>query len=142
MSKTEEGGLWRTVLSAGLYKRNQGRLVRGLTSAALALTAALGAYTLYETLSIQFDKNIGYAVGGAIAVIFGWLAFRIVHWPVFAEFLISVEDEMQKVSWPSKLEQHRAVVVVLVTMLIMVVFMAVFDSFWWVILKTIGVLRA
>jgi len=45
-----------------------------------------------------------------------WLGFRIVNWPSFADFLIAVEAEMNKVSWPSRTELIRASMVVIVLM--------------------------
>jgi len=45
-----------------------------------------------------------------------WLGFRIVNLPSFADFLIAVEAEMNKVSWPSRTELIRASMVVIVLM--------------------------
>ncbi len=42
-----------------------------------------------------------------------WTSFRIIQWPLFADFLISVEGEMNKVSWPARNELLRASVVVM-----------------------------
>ena len=44
------------------------------------------------------------------------LDFAIVNWPSFADFLIAVEAEMNKVSWPSRTELIRASMVVIVLM--------------------------
>ena len=43
-----------------------------------------------------------------IAAIAAWVIFRLLNWPLFAEFLISVEAEMNRESWASKLEVARA----------------------------------
>ena len=43
----------------------------------------------------------------------GWIIFRIVHFPPFAEFLIATEAEMNKVSWTNKDDLFRATTVVL-----------------------------
>jgi len=42
-----------------------------------------------------------------------WASFRVVQFPPFADFLISVEGEMNKVSWPARGELLRASVVVM-----------------------------
>jgi len=55
---------------------------------------------------------------------------RLVNWPKFADFLISVEAEMTKVSWPTKTELYRASLVVIFTMALMAVVLFVFDLVW------------
>ena len=37
-----------------------------------------------------------------------WVAFRLVNMPAFADFLIAVEAEMNKVSWPTRGELFRS----------------------------------
>ena len=44
--------------------------------------------------------------------------FRLVNLPKFADFLIAVEAEMNKVSWPTRTELFRSSVVVIVTILV------------------------
>ena len=75
-----------------------------------------------------------------IAAIGGWLIFRMVNYPRFADFLISVETEMNKVSWASKTELYRATIVVLVTMFSLAFIMRAFDTLWALALKGIGIL--
>ena len=43
----------------------------------------------------------------------GWLIFRLVQYPPFADFLIATEAEMNKVSWTSRDDLNRATTVVL-----------------------------
>jgi preprotein translocase subunit SecE len=76
-----------------------------------------------------------------IVVLFGiWLAFRIVNMPRIAEFLIAVEAEMVKVSWPSTKELYVTTVVVITVMFIFCVFLAIYDFFWLHLFRWIGVL--
>jgi preprotein translocase subunit SecE len=56
-----------------------------------------------------------------------WLAFRIVNIPRFADFLISVEAEMNKVSWPSRGELYRASLVVIVVIFLLTAILLFFD---------------
>ncbi len=62
------------------------------------------------------------ALPAAFAVVLGWIIFRIVHFPPFAEFLIATEAEMNKVSWTNKEDLIRATTVVLATVLLMAVY--------------------
>ncbi len=83
--------------------------------------------------------RVGLPAGFAVA--FGWLIFRIVHFPPFADFLIATEAEMNKVSWTTKDDLIRATTVVLATVVLMAVFLFVVDRLWTFILQMIGVLR-
>ncbi len=70
----------------------------------------------------------------AIMLLAGWWAsYRAVNLPAFADFLIAVEAEMNKVSWPSRSELMRASFVVLVSILFLGFVLAGYDFFWiWV----------
>lgn len=68
-----------------------------------------------------------------------WLGFRLVNWPRFADFLISVEAEMAKVTWPGKPELIRASIVVIVTILVLAVTLFLFDIVWQWFFNLIGV---
>jgi preprotein translocase subunit SecE len=54
-----------------------------------------------------------YVLPFALLVSGVWASFRAVQLPGFADFLISVEGEMNKVSWPARDELFRASVVVM-----------------------------
>ena len=82
------------------------------------------------------------ALGVSLGVTFLglWATYRIIHWPRFADFLISVEAEMDKVTWSDWGELKRATVVVLVTMVILTVVLFLFDVFWQRVFTSTGVL--
>jgi preprotein translocase subunit SecE len=109
-----------------LYKRSQGKIARQVTFAALAIIIALAAWCLndYYAGRVGSSKFAVYVV--PLVVLLGglWAAFRAVQLPSFADFLISVEAEMNKVSWPSQVELIRAslVVIILIFGLTMILF--------------------
>jgi preprotein translocase subunit SecE len=106
------------------YKRNQGRIARQLTFLAIAGTVAIGAWRL----STIADESLGrYVVPLVVLAVGAWAAFRIVNIPRFAEFLISVENEMNKVSWPSKSELYRASLVVIVVIFLLTAILLSYD---------------
>jgi preprotein translocase subunit SecE len=142
MAKPETASLWSELLSVGLYKRNQGRLARQLTAAALGAMVVVGAYILSQGPLAGFGRAVSTGAPLGICLVAGWLIFRIVNYPPFAEFLISVEGEMGKVSWPSRQEWWRATIVVLTTMLFLALVLFVYDWFWLESLKLIGVLQS
>ncbi|MGQ0633109.1 MAG: preprotein translocase subunit SecE [Planctomycetaceae bacterium] len=142
MAKSGDSSLWRELLSVGLYKRNQGRLARQLTAAGLGVLVVTGAYILSQGPLAGFATGIRTGVPLGICALAGWLIFRLINYPPFAEFLISVEGEMGKVSWPSRQEWWRATIVVLTTMLFLAIVLFAYDSFWLWSLSKIGILRS
>lgn len=141
MARKETATLWNEMVAVGLYKRNQGRLVRQLTVAGLILIVLFGAWTLSQSLLIDYEAPVRIGIPTLAAVLGAWISFRLVNYPRFADFLIDVEGEMNKVSWASQQELYRATIVVLVTMFFLAVVLFVYDVFWQWLLKLIGVLR-
>jgi preprotein translocase subunit SecE len=68
-----------------------------------------------------------------------WFAYRLVNWPRFADFLISVEAEMSKVSWPPKTELYRASMVVIFTMAFLAILLFCYDAIWQLLFDLLGV---
>ena len=114
------------MFSGSRYKRSQGRIARQATFAALAIAVAIGAWRLSGTYG--GDSPLGrFVLPLAIALVGVWAAFRIVNIPRFADFLISVEVEMNKVSWPSRGELFRASMVVLVVIFLLTAILFGYD---------------
>lgn len=130
--------LWRL----GVYKRSQGRIVRQVTFAAIALALLIGLYQLVTWLRAHegISPWLSYGMPIGLAVIGLWAAYRIVNLPAFADFLIAVEAEMNKVSWPSWSELVRWSLVVIVVIFAIGFLLYGFDSFWVWIFQLIGLL--
>ena len=141
MAKPETASFWRALLETNLYKRNQGRLARQLTAGALMLLVVAGAYTLSLNFLIAQTRPIQTGIPVLLSVLGAWVVFRLVNYPTFAEFLISVQGEMAKVSWASWDELVRATIVVLSTMFLLGAILFIYDSLWAKILSWIGVLK-
>jgi preprotein translocase subunit SecE len=127
------------------YKRNQGRIARQATFFAMAAVVIIGAWQLSATTGAMMARTFGeridgqlapsaraeavgrYVIPAALGVLGAWAAFRIVNIPRFAEFLISVENEMNKVSWPSRAELYRASLVVIVVIFVLTVILLMYD---------------
>jgi preprotein translocase subunit SecE len=152
VSEGSESGssLFSELFAGKLHKPKQGRIVRQVTCLALWLSIWLGAWQLYETLgsysysdwspSTRDLLTKGTFVLPALLVILGmWFSFRLVNWPKFAEFLIAVEAEMTKVSWPTKTELYRASMVVIFTMAFLALLLFAYDMVWQAIFDGIGV---
>ena len=128
------------------YKRSQGRVTRQLTAASLSLIVLFGVYTLYQKLLTEFSSVDGWEqqlplmVAVGMTVVGLWATFRIIHWPRFADFLISVEAEMDKVTWSDWGELKRSTAVVLFAMVFLTLVLFVFDVFWQRVFTSTGVL--
>jgi preprotein translocase SecE subunit len=72
-----------------------------------------------------------------------WLAWRVVNFPPFADFLIATEAELNKVSWTTRPRLIQDTIVVLVTVALLAMFLFLMDQTWRVVLssKPIGVLQ-
>ena len=132
--------LTRELFSAGVYKPNQGRIVRQLTCLAIWIIVSLACWALYSSLR-GTDMGSGVASGiPTVLVALGvWTGFRLVNWPRFADFLIAVEAEMNKVTWPGKDELVRAAFVVIFTIFFLAISLFVFAFIWQFVFSTIGV---
>ncbi|QDU39829.1 preprotein translocase subunit SecE [Maioricimonas rarisocia] len=116
--------------SASLYKRNQGRVVRQVTAAALAVIVLLGCWTMSNTILSEYGRSIRVGIPTALGAIGLWVVYRFVNYPRFADFLISVEAEMDKVSWADRTYLVRATGVVLATMVVLGGYLWLCDMFW------------
>jgi preprotein translocase subunit SecE len=140
MAKPENASFWSELLAVGLYKRSQGRLARQLTAAGIGAIVVAGAYVLSQGPLAGYSQNLRVGIPSLMTIAAGWVVYRLVNYPRFAEFLISVEAEMGKVSWAGKDELYRATIVVLSTMLFLGVILFFYDLLWQKILFWIHVL--
>jgi preprotein translocase subunit SecE len=131
---------WSELASGALYKRNQGRLTRQLTALAIAAIVLFGCWTLSVTILSEFETPIRIGIPTALAAVGLWCAYRLVNYPRFADFLISVEAEMDKVSWPDRTYLMRATAVVLVVMFLSGIYLAAWDIIWFRLFDLIGFL--
>jgi preprotein translocase SecE subunit len=65
-----------------------------------------------------------------------WFSWRAVNYPMFADFLIATEAEINKVSWTTRRALIRDTIVVLVTLILLTVFLFVVDLFWSAVLSS------
>ncbi|MEY3031569.1 MAG: preprotein translocase subunit SecE [Planctomycetia bacterium] len=147
-SQQRAASFWGGFLSFSLYKRQQGRVTRQVTFAAVSLAIGLGVWRLAQVLplwlggdaSSSFGDELGlvrFLVPGLLMAAGIWLAFRIVQTPAVADFLIAVETEMTKVSWPTRDEVIRSSIVIIFMIFVLAGILAVYDLFWWFVLRAL-----
>jgi len=118
------------MFSGGIHKRNQGRLVRQATFFGIVALVAVGCFTLANTILADRIAPMRVGVPLAIGALGAWFAWRVVNYPKFADFLIAVEGEMDKMSWPEWAYLWRALGVVLTMLILFTAYMFVCDIFW------------
>ena len=148
---------WFTVAA---YKKSQGQRVRRGTILGILVLAGCGIYTLlsHGTLAAWGDWIVVLPFSGGryvpliphlrftMPLILGalslWFAYRVVNLPVFADFLIATEAELNKVSWTTRRRLVQDTIVVLVSVLLLTLFLFLVDQGWAWALTRVGVLQA
>lgn len=131
--------LGRSIFSTERYKPSQGRYARQGTFIALALTIVLGVWSLHRYLD-GVNDNARYVIAGALVVGGLWASYRLINMPRFADFLIQVEIEMTKVSWPTRTDLVRTSGVVMVTIFGLATVLFLYDIVWQNLLRLVGVI--
>ena len=127
------GTFFHELVHVGVYKRSQGRITRQITFATLAAAIALGLLRLSTILA---GKGLEYQIGLPLLLLAAslWASYRLVNVPGFADFLIAVEAEMNKVSWPTRSELFRSSIVVMILMFALGIYLAGCDVIWKLLL--------
>ncbi len=141
MAKVQRETLLKSIVSTDIYQRKQGRVLRRCTAGAIVLVCVLASQALYHSVLLDLSGPWAYGAVVAFNVVGLWFAYRAINYPVFADFLIDVESEMMKVTWPSWAELQRATIVVLATMFIFSLLLFGYDIAWKAFLELTGVLR-
>ena len=136
------------------YKVSQGRLIRRITMAGVWVLFCVAAWkcTLMDFTWIarlmgqtgeaagSFAFVVAYSLAMLIALFGIWFGWRLVNWETFGDFLISVEAEMAKVSWPGKAELRSSTFVVLTVFLLLAGMIYVYDLILVFLFGCIGVM--
>ncbi len=143
MSTTVEGRSFiATLLSTHVYKASQGRMVRQVSLAVFLAVVFLGCYRMSEVFFQDAQPLVHLGIPALAFALGSWFVYRVVQWPKFADFLIAVQGELDKVNWATWEYLIRATGVVLVTMVIAAAFLWVCDFVWLIFFEFIGFLKA
>jgi preprotein translocase subunit SecE len=123
------------------YKKTQGRPTRQI---ALCVVIASLSWLLIQVASMFVRRQVGIgwlSICIAVVGLAGLVSVVLLNRPRWADFLISVQAEIDKVTWPSKSEVHKATIVVLVLLVSMAIVIFMFDLIWQWVFKAIGFLQ-
>jgi preprotein translocase SecE subunit len=125
------------------YKKDQGRMARMTAYWSGTIFLFYGCVSLFREMSSSVQ--LSQAIGGIeipvlgmdlspslliAAVVFlggAYLFFRWVERPKQADLLIETEGEMKKVTWPSLSETMSGSITVILTVLVLMAILALFD---------------
>ena len=113
-------------------------MVRQATFVCLAILTGFGSFALSGELQGVMSGNAQMGVPLAVWALCCWIAFRAVNVPKFADFLISVEAELERIVWPTREQVAQATVVVLVVMFSLGIFLTIADLIWKELFGFIG----
>jgi len=109
----------------GIYKRGQGKYTRLWSAFGAAIVVAIGCLGLYRKLeaaswfSTRTTLWIATMVPAGLLVVLSLVIFWLANKPSVADFMISAEGEMKKVSWSSRQEIAVSTFIVIVVVIIM-----------------------
>lgn len=123
------------------YKKDQGRMARMAAFWTLAILSVYGCTRLHGELTARFDSMaqpllgtripfLGLDLTPALLIAFVLAAgaltllYRYLERPKNADLLIQTESELRKVTWPTLQDTINSSMVVLLTVLILMAFLA------------------
>lgn len=116
------------IMAFDIYKRGQGKYTRLYSASGGILIVGLGCFQLYTKLqALDLGLWVETMVPVALFMILSVLVLWIVNRPTVADFMISAEGEMKKVSWSSRKEIAVSTFVVIVVVVGMAALLGVTD---------------
>jgi preprotein translocase SecE subunit len=111
-----------------IYKKGQGKYTRLCTAFGAAIVVGIGCLQIYTMLE---NTNLGpwfkTMIPAGLFAVAGFLIFWLLNKISVADFMISAEGEMKKVSWSSRKEITVSTFIVIAVMIIMAVLLGITD---------------
>lgn len=147
------------------YKKSQGNKVRQATLLGFVVLIGCGVVHFLSTINsgltgfwelrLPFQPDwqkepywalrLAYMPGLTVSltIVLGllWFAYRSVHAPIFADFLIATETEVNKISWSTMRRLRQDTTIVLIITALITAGLFVLDLGWASILTFLGVIK-
>jgi preprotein translocase subunit SecE len=111
-----------------IYKHGQGKYTRLWSGVGAAAIIGLGCFRLYEKLGVVTNNLwMQTMIPAVLFVALGGLLFGVINKPSVADFMISAEGEIKKVSWSSRQEIRDSTFIVVVVVVFLALLLATSD---------------
>ena len=131
-------GFLKELFKVSPYKPTLGKTARRATMLGVLVLLLAGVYVAYQRNAFGVSAHINAVVCFILALLSAWVSYRLVQFPTFAEFLVSVEAEMRKVYWPSGKEVKSTSKIVLIFMFLFVAMIYVYDTIFNLLITTLN----
>jgi len=102
-----------------IYKRGQGYHTRLWSGLVVFAIAAGGCYVLWRKLTVLDNLWVETLVPVSLCTVIGLVLFWLLNRPGAADFMISAEGEIKKVSWSSRREITVSTMIVICVVVLM-----------------------
>ena len=131
-----------------IYKKGQGYWTRMGTAIGAGLLGALITWQLYRYIPAFMSSSepgraqrVGLIAAGTFALVYAFLAWRLMNKPANVDFLIATDGEMKKVNWTSKRELIGSTKVVIFFMFAIAIILFVLDLLFNTVFYYVDVLK-
>ncbi|MEN6306292.1 MAG: preprotein translocase subunit SecE [Anaerohalosphaeraceae bacterium] len=121
-----------------IYKRGQAKNTRLWTAILVFVIVAYGCFVLHQKLSTMNNIWVETLVPFGLCAIIGGAIAWLMNKPSVADFLISSEGEIKKVSWSTRKEIVSSTSVVIFVMLSISIFLYLVDMGFVLLFTRIG----
>lgn len=121
-----------------IYKRGQAKNTRLWTAISVFVVGAYGCFVLHQKLSAMNNIWVETLLPFGLCAILGGVIAWLMNKPSVADFLISSEGEIKKVSWSTRKEIVSSTSVVIFVMLAVSIFLYVVDMGFVTLFDAIG----
>jgi preprotein translocase SecE subunit len=123
-----------------IYKRGQGYHTRLWSGLVVFAIVAGGCYVLWRKLTVLDNLWVETLVPVGLCTVIGLVLFWLLNRPGAADFMISAEGEIKKVSWSSRREITVSTMIVIFVVVFMAVLLYVADfTFTYLFMHVIGI---
>ena len=123
-------------MAFAVYKREQGKYTRLGTGFTMVILVGLGCFQLYRVLEgSEASLWVRTMVPVFVFIVLSGLGFWLVNRISVADFMISAEGEMKKVSWSSRKEITISTFIVISVVVIVAVLLGVTDLIFQVFFR-------
>ena len=123
-------------MAFAVYKREQGKYTRLGTGFTMVILVGLGCFQLYRVLEgSEASLWVRTMVPVFVFIVLSGLGFWLVNRVTVADFMISAEGEMKKVSWSSRKEITVSTFIVISVVVIVAVLLGVTDLIFQVFFR-------